>query len=223
MPFVGEQMKFSVGWEFINAGSATMNISGDAAAWHVQTLARTNRFFDMFKKVRDTINAKGICNTGRMQSTAFDIEQHERKYRASKQTRFLWKENKATFTQNGKTDSYAVPAGHLSVIDAFLKVRKLPLTAGKTLLVPAFDSRKRYEIVVQVSSKKKKIKAPWGKFVDCIEVEPKLKTEGIFSSKGKIKIWMTDDARHIPLKMTAKIKIGHIVAHLKQDRPRNLP
>jgi len=218
MPYVGEQMNFSVGWEFINAGSASMNITGDAAGWQIQTLARTNAFLDMFKKVRDTITAKGVCNAGRMQSTVFDIDQHERSYHASKKTRFLWKQNKVTFAQNGKTDTYDVPAGHLSVLDAFFAVRNLKLVAGKNLSIPVFDSRKRYEIVVQVSPKKKKMKAPWGGFVDCIEVEPKLKTAGIFSSTGEIKIWMTDDAQHIPLKMTAKIKIGHIVALLSDYR-----
>jgi len=215
MPFVGEQMRFDVGWEFINAGSADMAISGNPSGWQIKTLAKTNRFFDMFKKVRDTITAKGVCIHARMQSTVFDIEQHERNYHASKQTRFLWQQGKATFRQNKKTDAYDVPAGHLSVLDAFFAVRMMPLQPGKTLSVPVFDSRKRYEIVVSVGQRKKKMKAPWGGFVDCIEVEPKLKTEGIFSSKGKIKIWMTDDARHIPLKMTAKIKIGHIVALLK--------
>jgi len=221
MPYIGEQMEFNVGWEFINAGSASMAISGDASGWQIQTLARTNSFLDMFKKVRDTITAKGICNPGGMQSTEFDIEQQERSYHASKETRFLWLQNKATFKQNNKTDSYDVPAGHLSVMDAFFAVRKLDLVAGKTISIPVFDSRKRYEIVVQVSPKKKKMKAPWGEFVDCIEVEPKLKTEGIFSSTGEIKIWMTDDARHIPLKMTAGIKIGHIVAILSDYRNTN--
>ncbi len=221
MPFIGEQMSFSVGWEFINAGTADMIVSGDPSRWQIQTSARTNRFLDLFKKVRDTITAKGVCTGKGMQSTVFDIVQHERKYHASKQTRFLWQRGKATFTQNGKTDSYDVAAGHLSVLDAFFAVRGMPLTAGKTLSIPVFDSRKRYELTVNVSSRKKKLKAPWGEFVDCIEVEPRLKTEGIFSSKGKIKIWMTDDARHIPLKMTAKIKIGHIIALLKKYQSPN--
>ncbi len=218
MPFIGEQMDFSVGWEFINAGYATMQVTGNATGWQVETRARTNRFLDMFKKVRDTITARGICIGDRMQSTVFDIEQHENRYHAVKKTRFLWKRHRATFTQNGKTDSYRVPAGHLSVIDAFFLVRAMKLEAGKTLTIPIFDSRKRYELEVRVSKRRKKFKAPWGGFVDCIEVEPKLKTEGIFSSKGKIKIWMTDDDRHIPLKMTAKIKIGHIVAILNDYR-----
>jgi len=31
-------------------------------------------------------------------------------------------------------------------------------------------------------------------------------------------LWMTDDARHIPIKLKAKIKFGHIYAHLTSYR-----
>jgi hypothetical protein len=58
------------------------------------------------------------------------------------------------------------------------------------------------------------LKMPSGKRVECLIIEPELKTAGVFSSKGKIKIWMTNDSRHIPLKMSAKIKIGRIIARL---------
>ncbi|HXH72013.1 MAG TPA: DUF3108 domain-containing protein [Mariprofundaceae bacterium] len=214
MPYTGEKLVFSVGWEFINAGTATMDTSATKDGWRIATQANTNKFLDMFKKVRDTITAEGLCVNGRMQSTLFDVEQHERSYHASKQTRFLWKENKVLYTQNKQTDSYDVPAGHLSVMDAFFAVRQMQLKPGQTISLPVFDSRKRYEVVVGIESKLEKLPAPWGGFVDCVVVTPQLKTEGIFSSIGAIRIWLTNDSRRIPLKMTAAIKIGHIVAIL---------
>ncbi|MFQ5582525.1 MAG: DUF3108 domain-containing protein [Mariprofundaceae bacterium] len=216
VPYIGEQLNFAVGWEFINAGSATMNIRAKAeGGYQIHTFARTNKFFDMFKKVRDTIVSEGLCRQGKMQSTVFDIEQHENKYHAKKQARFLWRKNQVTYTQHDHTDVYDVPAGHLNVLDAFLTVRNITLVKGQTVKVPIFDSRKTYEIHVNVLGKEQ-LRAPWGDFVDCLVIEPKLMTEGIFSSKGKVKLWLTDDERHIPLKMTAKIKFGRIIARLQQ-------
>jgi len=214
MPYTGEKMVFNVGWEFINAGTASMDVKATKDGWRIDTLAKTNKFLDIFKKVRDTITAEGVCVNGGMQSTLFDIEQHERSYHAAKQTRFLWKENKVLYTQHKQTDTYDVPAGHLSVLDAFFAVRKMQLRPGQTLSIPVFDSRKRYEVVVGIEPKLEKLRAPWGGFVDCMVVTPQLKTEGIFSSIGTIKIWLTNDSRRIPVKMTAEIKIGHIVAVL---------
>ncbi len=215
MPYVGEHLAFKIGWEFINAGSTTLDITsiGDHG-WQVKTLARTNTFLDAFRKVRDHITAEGVCVDGEMQSTLFDADLHERKYKAKKRTEYLWLENKVTHSQNQITEHFDVPAGHLSVIDAFLAVRGLTLTPGQTVNIPVFDSRKQYEIEVNILPRKETLKAPWGEKVSCILVKPKLKTAGIFTNKGEMLLWMTDDARHIPLKMKAKIKFGSIYAHL---------
>jgi len=215
MPYVGEQLTFNVGWEFINAGSATMTVSSPSdRTYKIHTIARTNKLLDIFKRVRDTIVSEGICIDGKLQSTHFDLEQHERKYHANKKTRFDWQQNKVFYTQNKQTDRYDVLAGHLNVIDAFFRVRSARLIMGQTLSIPVFDSRKTYDVVVSIGKRIKKIRAPWGEYVECISVEPMLKTAGIFSSKGKLKIWVTNDSRHIPIRMIAKIKIGHIVGTL---------
>jgi len=214
MPYIGEHLSFDVGWEFINAGSARMDILPMTNGWQAKTFARTNRVLDIFKKVRDYITAEGICVDGKMQSVLFDANLHERKYRAQKRTEFHWRKNQVTHTQHQITEYFDVPAGHLSVIDAFLAVRNIDLKAGQTLAIPIFDSRKRYEIQVNVMQKKEVLKAPWGEQVRCIIVKPKLKTAGIFTNKGEMTLWMTDDARHIPIKLMAKIKFGRIFAHL---------
>lgn len=218
MPYSGEHLSFDINWEFINAGSATMDIIDKDEGWQVKTFARTNKMLDIFKKVRDYITAEGACINGHMQSTLFDADLHERKYKAKKRTEFLWKENKVLHTQNSIIEQFDVPAGHLSVIDAFLAVRGLDLKPGKIVRVPVFDSRKRYEIEVDIAPKKEVLRAPWGEKVECILVTPKLKTGGIFARKGAMTLWMTDDARHIPIKMAAKIKIGRILAHLTDYR-----
>jgi len=215
LPFAGEQLTFNVGWEFINAGSAVMTVESPSdQTYRIHTQARTNKFLDIFKKVRDTITSTGQCIDGHMQSTAFNLEQHERSYHAKKMSVFDWQHNKVQYTQNNKTDDYDVPAGHLNVIDAFFKVRNMPLKAGDTIKIPVFDSREKYEVIVKVGKKTKLLRAPWGEYIKCISIEPILKTAGVFSSKGKIKIWVTPDSRHIPIKLIAKIKIGHIVGNL---------
>jgi len=215
MPFAGERMLFSIGWEFINGGVADMRVANTADGYRIITRAKSNRVLDIFHKVRDTITSEGVCRNRNMQSTLFDIVQNEGHYHSKKQVRFLWGKGIVTHTQNDKTDSYRVSAGHLNAIDAFFAVRKMNLSPGTMIRVPLFDSRKQYMLEISVL-KTQRLMAPWGKSIECLIIEPKLKTKGIFSSKGKVKLWLTNDARHIPLKMVAKIKFGHIVARLQQ-------
>jgi len=191
-----------------------MNTGATNTTYRVTSHGISNRFVDIFHKVRDTIVSQGDCVNGKLQSTLFDVVQNEGRYHSSKRVDFLWRQNRVTHTQNGKTDSYDVPAGHLNAIDAFFRVRKMKLSPGMQVRIPIFDSRKRYEIVVDVLGRQK-LKAPWGGKVNCLVIVPRLKTEGIFSSKGTVKLWLTDDARHIPLRMTAKVKIGRIIATLE--------
>ena len=218
-PYTGEQMTFSVGWEFINAGQATLTYQPKGDGYRVEAFARTNALLDVFKKVRDTIISEGVCVNGKLQSTLFEVDQLERSYKAKKTSVFDWQHEKVAFTQNGKTDLYDVPAGYLNVIDAFTLTRMQPLKPGAKLTIPAFDSRKNYDIIVTVAEKTQTVRTPWGEKFECLVLEPILKTEGIFSSTGKIKIWMSNDARHIPVKMTAAIKIGRIIATLTDYRP----
>ncbi|MDX8404816.1 MAG: DUF3108 domain-containing protein [Mariprofundus sp.] len=216
MPYIGEHMGFDVGWEFINAGSATMDIIATDSGWQTKTFAKTNKVLDIFKKVRDYITAEGICINGRMQSTLFDANLRERKYTAKKKTEFLWQQDKVIYTQHKNRESFDVPAGHLSVIDAFLAVRQLPLKAGESYRIPVFDSRERYEIIVDINDKHETVTAPWGEKINCLLVTPKLKTAGIFTDRGEMTLWMSDDERHLPLKIMVKIKIGRIKVRLTE-------
>ena len=215
-PFVGEKYKFDVGWEFVNAGTAEITITKQGAdGYRVFNYARTNGFLDLFKKVRDTIVSEGLCVDGKMQSTLFTTDQVEREYKATKHVEYLYKENKVKFTKNGKATMFDVPAGYLNVIDAFYLTRLNPPSKGKPFSIPVFDSANKYDVTVKLL-KRERIKAPWGKWVDCLVIQPELKTEGVFTSVGTIKIWLTNDARRIPLKITAKLKIGRVVVRLTE-------
>ncbi|MDX8387916.1 MAG: DUF3108 domain-containing protein [Ghiorsea sp.] len=215
-PFVGEKMEFSVNWEFVNAGSATVDITKVGEhGYKIHNFARTNGFIDMFKHVRDTLISEGICQDDKMQSTLFTTDQLENAYKAKKHVDYLWEENKARYDKNGEVTMFDVPAGHLNILDAFYLTRMNPPQKDKPLSIPVFDSGKSYEVVVKLL-KNNRLRAPWGEYVDCLVIQPELKTEGIFTSVGIIKIWLTNDERRIPLKITAKIKIGSIVVRLTE-------
>jgi len=218
-PFAGERLVFAVGWEFINAGYATMETSAQGDRYRTEIFARTNRFFDLFKKVRDRIVSEGVCLGKRMQSELFETIHREPHYRARKSARFDWRNGKVWYGKNGKLRPYDVPAGHLNVVDAFYTVRAQALRPGDVLRIPIFDGGKRYELEVRVLRYSYKTMPKTHRRVRCVVVEPRLKSPGIFSSIGTMRIWMTDDARHIPVMLTAKIKIGHIVGRLVDWTP----
>jgi hypothetical protein len=80
--------------------------------------------------------------------------------------------------------------------------------------VTIFDSKKVWNVEVKVL-KKERVTLPMGTF-DTVVVKPLMKSEGIFYRKGEILIWLTDDAKHIPVKLQTKVAVGHITATLVQ-------
>ena len=62
---------------------------------------------------------------------------------------------------------------------------------------------------------REKVKVPAGEF-SCLIIEPVLKDEGLFQQKGRLRIWVTDDARKLPVLMKSEILVGSIDVRLRK-------
>jgi len=107
---------------------------------------------------------------------------------------------------------FDVPDFVFDPISGFYYLRTLRLEVGKSVYVTVFDSKKVWNVEVQVL-RREKITLPIGAF-DTIVIKPLMKSEGIFYRKGDIIIWLTDDIKRIPVMVQTKVKIGSIVATL---------
>ena len=134
-------------------------------------------------------------------------------YRKDLVIRFDQSARKAVY-EDGK--SLGVPARVHDVLSAFYYVRTCPLPDGGTVSIPTHDNEKSYEMVVKVL-RRERIEVPAGKF-DCVVVEPILKSEGIFKSKGEMFVWLSDDDRRIPVQVKSKVPIGSISVTLTDMR-----
>ncbi|MCK4401421.1 DUF3108 domain-containing protein, partial [bacterium] len=95
-------------------------------------------------------------------------------------------------------------------------IRAQKLVVGQTLMLNAYDNRKNHRLRVNVL-KKEAIKVG-KKFYETILIEPVLEglnLEGVLEvGDRKIRVWLTDDERKIPVKVKMKITFGSIVVEL---------
>ncbi|MBF0432529.1 MAG: DUF3108 domain-containing protein [Fibrobacteria bacterium] len=98
------------------------------------------------------------------------------------------------------------------ILSAFYFIRSQKLEPGLDFMLNAVSGKKKYELIV-LCHKRETITVKAGKFKTII-VEPKVVGVGLFKAKGKLRIWLTDDDRHIPVKMRSKIPVGSITAEL---------
>ncbi len=213
----GELLVFSIDYGPVNAGEASLEVgdvvdSGGHPCYPVESKATSNRFFSAFYLVRDKVITHIDIRT--LATRYFSKRLREGDYRKNVAIRYDQEAGKARHLDGRDED---VPPGVQDILSAFYFVRTLPLEPGKPALVTTHSSRKTYDLVVEVHGRER-ITVPAGTF-DCIVVQPVIQGEGLFQFEGDLTIWLSDDARRLPVLMKTKVKVGAIDASLKSFRP----
>lgn len=219
-PWDGEQLKYGIYYSFIKAGTAYIKNRGmvdieGRPAYLVQTTAFSASVIDAFFKVRDInqswIDAQTFYSRGYTQSV------REGNYKRDEWLTFAPQDGRY-FGQVQKKETPRAIEGELTqdvadFLSSLYFVRAQELVPGKDVVFDIVNREKKYPLVVKVL-KKESVKTPAGKF-NCIVVEPQLRGEGIFVSKGKsLKVWLTDDEYKTPVKMQVEVFIGSVSAQL---------
>ncbi len=206
---VGEKLTFAVQYAGATAGFATLSVKGiekqsGRDCFHIQATARTHPFFDTFFKVRDTIDS--FIDAESLFSWRYEKHLQEGGFKGD--SFFVYDQVRHKLVDDRGNEN-AMVAETQDVMSCFYLFRAMDLEVGKSLTIPVTaDDKKSYELKVDVL-KKEKVKVLAGKF-DTILVQPHLAFQGVFQQKGEVFIWVTDDARHIPVKIKSKIVIGSI-------------
>ena len=106
----------------------------------------------------------------------------------------------------------------LDVLSAFFVTRVRGVPEKEALRLPVFDNGKNYVLEVRfVGRERLNLPKPLGKQVPTVIVEPVLaEGTGLFVKEGRLKIWLTDDARRVPVRMRSKVAIGSVSADLEK-------
>ena len=211
----GEKLTFAVKYKFVTAGYAVMKVGSKPATvsgrptYDVRFSVRTTNSFDKIFKVRDVyrtwIDVDGLF------PWKFQQKVREGDYKRDFSANIDQAAHKARTTQG----SFTVPAYVQDVLSAFYYARAYDLRSmkkGQSFNLKNFYGKKTNTLRV-VHRGKEVVDTDAGKF-RCIKLEPVVKAGGLFKSEGQIFLWVTDDARKMPVKVSAKVAIGSIDSEL---------
>ena len=100
------------------------------------------------------------------------------------------------------------------IASAFYYLRTQPLVLGTSFEILVSDSGQVYRIPITVSEKKT-MKTVVGR-VQTLKVDAEIFGEGrLLRGKGKMSIWFTDDARHLPVRAKINNEMGTLDIKLK--------
>jgi hypothetical protein len=231
----GERLVYDVTWMGIKAGQATLEVRGvvlvnGQPAYHLVTTARSTPFISAFYRVDD--RNESYLGVSPLQALRFEKHLREGRYRHSSFTSYDH-DGKVAHYRNldfnpvpkGITDlaeaekysaytqeEFPLSPGALDELSILYYVRGQPLVPGHPMQAKVFSNRKNWEVEVRVLGRET-LDTGLGRR-DTLKVEPLLKFEGIFQQKGRVIVWLTDDADRIPVLMKSEIIIGSFVATL---------
>jgi hypothetical protein len=204
-----ETLTFSVDWRVFTAGTAVFHIEQQGSVEKVTATADTVGNVNMIFPVVDKFTAGFDTQTGC--STGFSKNMQEGRRKVSGDLTFDYahgKQNEVNRnlvkgTQNQQSAN--IPACVGDTLSAIFYVASRPLIVGQTVRFPLADSMRTVTVTMKVEGKEE-IKTPAGTF-QTIRVQPTA-DEGIVKNRGNIWIWYTDDARHMPVQIRARLFWG---------------
>ena len=213
---VTEKFVYDLTWTGIKAGTASLELKNDGDKVKILSTAQSASWVSVFYTVDDRVESTLLKDSAEsfFQPSQYRIKIREGRHRRDKEIIFDAHNSKAIYIDRLKPErkDFQVTPQVLDPLSGFYYLRLLKLSVGQPVYITIFDSKKVWNVEVQVL-KKEKITLPIGK-INTVVVKPLMKSEGIFYGKGEIFIWLTDDEKHIPVKMQTKVGIGSITATL---------
>jgi hypothetical protein len=214
---IPEKLIFDLTWTGLKAGTATLEIVNENGHAKIISTARSADWLSAFYMVDDRTesvlkNTPTVSFIGLPEN--YRIKLREGRHRRDKEAIFDHANRRVTFIdhiRNEKKD-YKIGENTLDPLSSFYFIRTKKCEVGKSVYVDIFDSKKLWNVEVQVL-RKERIKTKLGQF-DTVVIKPLMKSEGIFNRKGDMYIWLTDDLKSVPVKMQTKVAVGYITATL---------
>jgi len=231
--FAGESMKFEgrfnkLGISFsvaeltfesaLAANGLDLIIKGEAVS--KGTLTRLFRF-SFLQQYSSTVELSGFRI---LKTTKHDVQKSRVR---DSEAIFDYGQKRVTFIETDPKDSMRPPRRIASeigstmndMVSGIYSVRMMNLKVGDRFDLKVSDSGLIYNVPGSVTGREQ-VKTILGK-VWCVKVEPDIFGAGrlIETQEGKMIIWMTDDARHVPVRTQVNASIGKAEIKLKSMTP----
>ncbi len=216
----GEQITYRVSWLGVPAGSANVTVGAESPDRPGSLPIVTNGRSDLVVyPMRNKIVSWWDPASGRSQGLEmYSDENHKRRrlkidFDRSTGKALVFRQVEGESPRESQID---VPAGALDVASAVFFIRTARLADGDTLTMPIFTGAKLFKGLAEVEGRGK-VQTPLG---ERNAIRVRLRTE--FSGKltaRELRIWFSDDASHVPMRMEADFALGPVVVEWTDYKP----
>ena len=213
--FPRQTLRYEAEYRFWNAGVATLQIERSGSQEHLSATADSTGVVALLFRVQDRFNS--YFDAQRLCSNKLTKHTEEGSHWRDTSITFDYSRSKSVLEEknlkNGQSKRVEndISGCVTDVASGILYVASLPLQPDATYSFPLNDGGKTVTIQAHVEGKEQ-IKTPAGTF-QTVRVGP----QGDYSAlknRGRVLIWYSDDARHLPIQMQARMLWGTLTVYL---------
>lgn len=213
--FPTQTLRYEAEYRFWTAGVATLKIQHSGSQMHVLGTADSTGVVAMLFRVQDRFES--YFDATKLCSQSLNKHTEEGSHRRDTQIVFDYKRGKSVLNETNlktgekKHQENDIPGCVTDVLSGLLYVGSLPLTMNATYTFPLNDGGKTVNVQAHVEAREQ-VKTPAGTF-NTVRVGPE-GDYGPLKNRGRIWIWYTDDAQHLPVQMRARLFWGTLTVYL---------
>lgn len=207
---VGERLSFTGRWIGLPVGKGWIEVKerlelDGRQVYHVQAEGVSTDLLAKFYPIHDVVHSYLDAET--LQPVRFEKHQREGHYRAEEVVTFDYERLVAGYQSLLRPDrpdiedsrkAVPIPADVHDLISAFYWLRRQPLELGRPLWVNIYSDEKVYPTeMLPVKGVRLELRKR-GTF-EAVLVEPKPKFKGLMVKRGRIWVYMSADAKRLPL------------------------
>ncbi|MBA3895268.1 MAG: DUF3108 domain-containing protein [Gemmatimonadales bacterium] len=212
-PFaVGETLTYSAKLGMLTLGSGTLQVSGIDSVHGVEAFRLRFRlqgktvFYSLDDVLESWVATEDFASHRFVQDF---VENDKPKHRT-----FEIFPDSGFYRESGRDTTFSTPDAPLDDAAFFYFVRITPLEVGKKYVFDRYFKKEKNPVTLEVV-KREKMELPDGSKVPCLVLHPVIDTKGMFSKRSDTRIWLTDDARRLPVQIRSKFPFGTITLRLK--------
>lgn len=210
-----QTLTYSVDWRVFPAGTAVLHFESDGTNEHLtanaETIGAINLLFHVSDKFQSAFDREKGC------TAEFDKQTVEGRRQISSTLKLDYAQGKSVLDEKNLTTGQTkrlevgIPGCLTDLLTGVFYASSQPMEVGKSFDMPVVDPL-RTVVVTMKAEGKEELKTPAGTF-KTIKVEPTAEA-GVVKNRGQIWIWYSDDDRHLPVQMRARLFWGTITFRL---------
>ncbi len=206
---------YSVDWRVFPAGVATIHFDAEGVRERItasaETIGAINLLFHVGDHFESTVDRTKGCTYEFNKQTVEGRRQVDSTLTVNYAQGTVVLDQKNLVKHQTKHLQTTVQGCVTDLLSGIFYAPSQPMELGRSFMLPVADAAHTVPVTMKVESREI-VKTPMGTF-KTLRVQPTA-AAGVVKNRGNIWIWYTDDARHLPVQMRARLFWGTITFRL---------